>query len=347
MADGTPTDEELDALVSHLLALRLDFVQGLLRSNRIRYSGLRKAELRDRVREALDDGRLTPEAVVRFLDDAEPGGKQHVFIVRPPRRLNDDWRDAGATRDRLSRRRTLRPLLEAALPVLMPDELTLSAIRLGDGLVEIVGVEARRYYERDETYDRATVSEEGLPVELRGFVQHIARTIVALRWNTATRHAALHITQASGRGLERNHYRNVLARFGATVGDWLDMSEFDDVDLHKVIHALHERERTNTNVLTRSRRARWETVGGSEMEAISASVAASVFNDTKMTAAIGQVADADTGQSGNLFWLPVTGSPLTEELHVTIVAFDSRVHFMRPSTPTAVDHVIGQIRSLL
>jgi hypothetical protein len=341
-----PRDSEIDELVSHVLALRKDFVQDLLGSEGVPFGGLRKLQLRERLREAIEDGRIDVSDVVGFLDEVEPGGKQHVFLLRVPAAVNDEWKVREAVHRRLSRRVGLRGLLDAATPLLMPAELELSRIRVEEGHVEILAVEARRYFERDESYDRKTTSEEGMPVELRAHVLRVARTTVVLRWNTATRHADLHITQASGRGLEREHYRNVAARFAATVKPWLDISQFQDLDLRKVIHELYRREQTG-RPLTTSRRGRWETPDGSELEAVSASARSSVFADRPLTAAIGQVENAVSGQSGNFYWLPTTASPLSDELHLTILAFDSRVHFMVPSSPQEVDYVIEQIRRLL
>lgn len=343
---ANPTDAEIDELVSHVLALRKDFVQDLFRSERIPYSGLNKPQLRERLREKIDDGTISVADVVGFLDEVEPGGKQHVFVLRAPIALNNEWKDPRAVLSRLHKRRGISDLLDAATPLLMPPELELSRIRVQDRLVEIMGVEARRYFERDESYDRSEISDEGLPVDLRAFVHRVARSTVLLRWNTATRHAALHVTQASGRGLERDYYRNVAARFASTVKPWLDFSQFRDVDLRKVIHALHGREREG-RPMTTSRRGRWETPDGSEIEAVSASTHSSVFADKPLTAAIGAVATTASGQSGNFFWLPTTGSPLTDALHLTILAFDSRVNFMVPSSPQEVEHVLEQIRRLL
>jgi hypothetical protein len=340
------TNSEIDELVSHVLALRKDFIQGLFRSAGLIFSGLRKIELGDRLREAIDEGAISVTDVVRFLDAVEPGGKQHVFLSRPRADLNRRWRDVTATRRRLRARSGVRDLLDGEVPLLMPPELTLSSIRLGEDLVQIVAVEARSYFERDPYYDDEVTSEDGLLVQLRAYIQQVGRSVVVLRWDTATRHAALHITQASGRGVERDHYRSVAGRFAAAVAPWLDLTQFRDVNLHKVIDELHRRERA-AGALTKSRRARFETPDGSELDVISASTHASVFADTRLTAAIDQVADPASGQSGNLVWLPTTGSPLHEPLHVTILAFDSRVNFMVPSSPEAVGHVIQQIRSLL
>jgi hypothetical protein len=77
-----PSEAEIDELVSHVLALRKDFVQDLLRSSDVPFSGLHKAELRVRLREAIDEGTIDPADVAGFLDDVEPGGKQHVFMLR-------------------------------------------------------------------------------------------------------------------------------------------------------------------------------------------------------------------------------------------------------------------------
>jgi hypothetical protein len=321
--DGQPGDAEIDELVSHVLALRKDFIQDLFRSEGVPFTGLRKLQLRERLREAIADGTIDIADVVGFLEEVEPGGKQHVFLVRAPTALNADWKDPQAVRRRLQARPSLRGLLDAPTPLLMPAELELSRIRIEQGHVEILAVEARRYFERDESYDKRATSEEGLPVQLRAYVQRVARSTVVLRWNTATRHAALHITQASGRGLERDHYRNVAARFAQTVTPWLDFSEFTRVDLAKVLHELHRRERTGQGALTKSRRGRWETKDGSELEAIGASADASFFADQQLTAAVGQVETPASGQSGNLFWLPDDTGPMTDKLHLMILAFRS------------------------
>jgi len=342
-----PTDGEIDELVSHVLALRKDFVQDLLRSEGVPFSGLRKLQLRERLREAIGDGRIAVADIVGFLDEVEPGGKQHVFLLKAPKVLNDSWRDPARARRRLQKQRRLRGLLDAAIPLLMPPDLQLSRVRLTDGLVEITAVEARRYFERDAAYDRELLNDEGLRVELRAHVERVARSTVVLRWNTATRHAALHITQASSSGLKRDHYRDVAGRFAHALEPWLDFTEFKRVNLAKVLHELHRRERTRQHALTKSRRGRWETADGSELEAIGASADSSFFDDEQLKAAVGQVETPASSQSGNLHWLPDATGPLSDPLHMMILAFDSRINFMVPSSPQEVDYVLDQVRLLL
>jgi hypothetical protein len=346
MSDGAvATEAEIEELVSHILALRKDSVQDLLRLEKVPFSGLNKSELRERLREAIGDGRIAVTDVVAFLDEVEPGGKQHVFLFRPPTALNEQWADVDATLRRLRRRQEVALLLAAATPLLMPAELTLSRVQVRDGNVEILAVEARRYDERDKALDRQVTTRDGRRVELRAHVLHVARSTVALRWNTATRHAALHITQTSGtQSGDRNYYRELAERFGAAVRPWLDFSQFADVNLRKVIHELHRRERSG-EPLTSSRRGRWETPTGSGVDVVSASAEASLFNDQPASSAIRAVETANSGQYGNFYWLP--DGPVSDPLHVAIIAFDSRVHFMVPSSPQEVEHVIAAIRRLL
>src|SRR5215213_5195355 len=55
--------------------------------------------------------------------------------------------------------------------------------------------------------------------------------------------------------------------------------------------------------------------------------------------------DQRTGR--NLYWLHTAGGgALDEDLHTVIVAADSRVHFMRPSSIDAIAYVLAEIRRL-
>ena len=64
------------------------------------------------------------------------------------------------------------------------------------------------------------------------------------------------------------------------------------------------------------------------------------------------LAGAVTGRIGNFFWLPRTGptpanNPIvTRDLHVVVLAGDSRVHFMVPSTQESITYVVQRLRAL-
>lgn len=343
------TDAELDELISHVLSLRKDFVQALLRKAGVsRELRLRpKAELRQTLRERLISGQYEVERVIDFLNEREPGGKQHVFLFRPRKALNDQWKDLARMQSRLHRRRAVRRLIDAELPLVMPSELQVSSLSFGERTFELVAVEARHYTERDEGYDRRSTSEEGLPVDLRAWVHRVARSTIVLRWDVRRRFASLHITQATQQGVPRAYYRDVLRRLTDSVAPWLDLREFKDVDLHKVIDKLQRLERTATGALTKSRRGDWETDFGSKVEARSASSNDSMFRDSKLVAAVDKVADPTSGQSTSLYWLKSPTNPLKEDIHLNIIANDSRIHFRKPSSKESVDHVVTEIRRLL
>lgn len=343
------TGNELDELVSHVLSLRKDFVQALLKEAGVeRDDRMRpKADLRQTLRDQIASGELEIERVIQFLNEREPGGKQHVFLFRPSKEINDRWKDLDKARRRLRRRKTLRELIDAELPLVMPSALQVASLHFGEEEFELVAVEARRYTERDESYDGSRISEEGLPVELRAWVHRVARSTVVLRWDLKRRVAALHITQATQQGVPRAYYRDVLRRLSAVVGPWLDLGKFEDVDLHKVIDKLQRLERGGGQALTKSRRGDWETDYGSKVQARSASASESMFTDQKLVAAVDKVADPTSGQSTSMYWLSSQANPLEDDLHLSIVASDSRIHFRKPSSKEAVEHVIGEIRRLL
>jgi hypothetical protein len=342
-----PTREEIYELVSHLMAVRMDFVQQLLKTRGVTYSGLNKQGLRGRVLWAINGGKLTAADIAGYLDRVEPGGKQHVYLMRPPRALNGEWTDLVKVRRRLKQKAATKQFVDADLPLFMPPELELSNIAVTDSEIIVRAVEARYYHDRDQSLDEHSTTDDGLPVELRAFVQRVARSTVTFRWNPSTRQAALHITQATGKGIGRDHYREVRDRFESSVSGWVDLSKFKDARLQTAIEKLRLKEGTGTGVLTRSRRGRWGTPTGAELEVVSASTNASVYADPQINAAVGQVADAVSGQNGNLFWLPQKTNPLTDEVHLVLVAADARVHFMVPTSIAIVDHVLTEIRSLL
>ena len=138
-------EAELEELVSHVLALRKDFIQRLLRSRAIPFSGLRKPELRERLLDALHDGEISPEEVAQYLDEVEPGGKQHVFLMRARAPFNERWLDPATVRRRL-RTRAEATAAGRPAPLLMPPEL-LPVCGSPYALIEVTAVEARRYTE--------------------------------------------------------------------------------------------------------------------------------------------------------------------------------------------------------
>jgi hypothetical protein len=342
---GKFSNEEIDALLSHVLSLRRDFVNELLRGV-VPFSGRRKAELRGQLRQALDDGLLAVEDVLAFLAEREPAGKQHVFVYKVDRSLSERWRNRKEA-SRLLEAADLGELLDAELPLAMPETLTLSSIRHSGDEVEVTAVEARRYTEHLEEFDRLEQLDDGTQVEWRAYAQRIARSTATLKWHLATRTAELHITQATERGAVRDYYDEVVARFAQQISAFLDFSGFNSVNMHNVLYELGQLEQTG-NPLTRSRESSFESPGGSNVRARSPSRSASVYSEPVVRKALGSVDTPTSGQGGNLYWLKgaAPSAVLKEDLHTVIVAGDARIHFMTPSSVDAIAYVLGQVRSL-
>jgi len=344
-ASSLTTSQELDALLSHVLSLRRDFIDSLLRG-RVPFSGRRKSELRAQLKHALDERLLTVEEILAFLKQHEPAGKQHVFVYRVARSTSEAWRDTDAARRAIDAAQR-GDLLEAELPVVMPEALTLSSIRSSEDEVEITAVEARRYTEHVEELDRMETADDGTDIEWRAYAHRAARSTVRLRWNLITRTAELHITQATERGTIRDYYDDVAQRFASETASFLDFGAFQPNDLHKVLHELGQLEQSG-QPLTRSREADFESPGGSRVRARSPSSAASVYSEPVVRQALGSVDTPSSGQGGNLYWLQseAGGDVLSEDLHTVIIAADSRIHFMRPSSVDAIAYVLSQVRRL-
>jgi hypothetical protein len=337
--------EETEALLSHVLSLRRDFINDLLRGN-VPFTGRKKGELRGQLKLALKEGALSVEDVLKFLADREPAGKQHVFMYRAKASINNEWRGTESARQAIQRA-GFGELLDAELPVAMPEELTLSSIVVEENEVEIVAVEARRYTEHVEELDEVGEADDGTEIEWRAFAHRVARSTVRLRWNLATRAAELHITQATEKGTVRNYYDEVVRRFSQQVEPFLDFANFQPLNMHKVLHALASLEQ-GANPLTRSRETSFESPGGSHVSARSPSRAASVYQEQVVRQALHPVDTPTSGQGGNLYWLQraAQDGALDDDLHTVIIAHDARVHFMRPSSVEAIAYVLGQVRSL-
>ena len=331
-------------LIDVLLGLRMDRVRDFVRSFGLPTSGS-KAELRDRVREAIEDGSITVDNLVDYLDIVEPWGRQHVILVDADPALAQGWRRPDGVRRRLRHAGTER-LLDRRRRVRLPSGLTLSSITLRDETVTISAVERREYDERAPELDQAVLSDNGQLIVLKAYRHVVTRGILALRWNPSSRAASLHISEGHG----RYDYTEAAERFGALISEFLDWERFQPHDIRRAIRRLHDLERQGTPE-ARSHRVAYVSHGGRAVEATSPTPGTSVVGEQVVDEAMLNVAGAATGRAGNFYWLPRKGpapeeNPLARDLHVVVLARESRVHFMVPSNEEAVTYVLRRIRAL-
>lgn len=344
-----PTNEhdqrsEQDLLVDVLLGLRIDRVRDFMDNVDLARSGT-KAELRERVDEALASQAVSLNTLIDYLDRVEPWGRQHVILLEAETSAANGWRREDGIRRRLAEA-GVEGLLARRRRQRLPETLALSSIDVTGNMVTITAVERRDYEERAPGLDRVDHEDDGQLIVFKAYRHVISRGIIALRWNTATRGAALHVSEGFG----RYDYHDAAERFGALIAPFLDFDRFVPKDIRRAIRRLHDAEKNGTPE-TRSHRVGYTSHGGRAVEATSPTMNTSVVGEQVVDDALANVAGAATGRIGNFFWLPSTGpspqvNPITRDLHVVILARDSRIHFMVPSDAQSITYVLQRIRAL-
>lgn len=337
------TDDEQRAIVEFMLALRKSHIQEFLQGVDLPKSGS-KTELRERIQDALDEGRVSVDQLVAYLDTVVPWGKQHVFLFTGPGGDINSWKDPQSVLDKLKERQ-LDHLFNSRLPLALPEELTLSSITHAGGKLRVTAVQKREYTERAAEHDETKVTDDDEKVILKAYVHHVSRTLVAFEWDLHANVAMLQITQLNQDAL----YEEVAKEFFKLVGGWLNSVMFTPVDVRPAIAKLHV-SAGNGQAEARYHGIAVRTLGGSILSAKSASARDSVFADDVIDGAMIGVAKKSVGHLGNFYWLPGTnGSPLTNplktEVHVFIIGDKHRINFPTPNTEDVVRYVLHRVRS--
>lgn len=338
------TEEERRALIDFVLALRKSHIQDFLRRLKLPRSGT-KPDLRERLQEALDEGHLTHEQLVDFLDSVAPWGKQHVFLYAGPRGDLRSWKDADHVLQLLKCHR-LGKFFNARLPLILPDKLTLSSITYSDGVLRVTAIQKREYAERTPEHDEQKTAEDGEMISLRAYMDHVSRTLVAFEWNLNSNTAMLQITQ-----LQRDTlYEELAKEYFGLVGGWLDIEKFGLVDVRRVIQKLDELE-GNGQAEARSHGIHYRTLRGRRLSVQSPSPRDSVRGEAVIDNTLDSVGKDGVGHLGNFYWLSNRNSgsvpnPLEGDVHVFLVADKSRINFPTPNTEDVVRYVLRRVRAL-
>ncbi len=337
------TDDEQRAVVDFMLALRKSHIQEFLQSIDLAKSGS-KSEMRERIQDALDEGRLTVEQLVEFLDSVAPWGKQHVFLYDGPRGDVKPWKDSVYVLGKLKRHQ-LEHLFNANLPLVLPESLTLSSITHIDGRLRVTAIQKREYTERAPQHDDTKETDSDGEVILKAYVHHVSRTMVVFEWDLNANVAMLQVTQLNQDTL----YEEVAKEFFKLVAGWLNSTMFTPVDVRPVIAKLHAMA-GNGHAEARFHGIDYRTPRGSRLSAKSPSARDSVFADDVIDGAMIGVAKKSVGHLGNFYWLPGTNgspvpNPLKTDVHVFIVGDKHRINFPTPNTEDVVRYVLHRMRS--
>jgi hypothetical protein len=339
------TEDEKHALIDFLLALRKSHIQEFFRRIKLPTSGT-KTDLRERLEEALDGGNVSYEQAVDFLDAVAPWGKQHIFLYAGPPGDLRPWKDLDLLLPHLKTHRVGK-YLNARLPLILPEKLSLSSIIQLDGKLRVTAVQRRDYAERAPDHDETKETEEGSPITLRAYIEHVSRTLVIFEWDLPSNTAMLQITQLRGDRL----YEQVRKEFFGLIGGWLDIERtFPLVDIRNAVRRLHELEEVGRPE-ARSHGIDYCSPEGRRMSVRSPSPRHSVLGETDFDEAIARGRKGGVGHLGNFYWLSngnpgPARNPLNGDVHVILVAGKSRINFPTPNTEQVVRYVLSRVRAL-
>jgi len=338
------TQEKQQVLIDSVLALRKTSIQQLFHESDLPTSGT-KPELRERLQEALNEGRVTSQTVVNFLDSFAPWGKQHVFLYDGPTSEDlDFWRESLQVKDLLEQH-GLGHLSNARQPMVLPDDLELSSIIHDERVLRITAIQSRPYSERDPGLDQEKQTSNG-SVTLKAYQQRVTRSFVAFEWSLVSNTAMLQIAQLPSDVM----YEELAGDFFALVGGWLKSSHFNQVDVRHAIRSLHESEGSD-HPEARSHGIQYRTLQGRQLSARSACASDSVLGEPGIDHALNSVKESGVGHMGNFYWLadaqpgPLP-NPLQSDVHVKIVGDKFRINFPTPNSEIAVRYVLSRVRSL-
>jgi len=307
--------EERALLIDFIMAHRARGIRNFLEQYELPKSGT-KAELRERIETALDEGGLSFPDAIRWLDRLDIWNKQHVFLYSGPEgRLIQNWRNQEWVDWHLNQA-DVGEYVNARLSLILPNQLRLSSISYSASSLSVVAVERRDYWERDKDKDESRKNKAGQEVELRAYIHHVERGLVRFEWNLTSNEAMLQVSQLpSG-----TKYEAVAERFSALVDPWLDLTRFSALDISPAIGRLHEAEEAG-NPEARSHAIDYSSVGGRRLAGRSPTSQDSLLGEDVIDRAMDGIRRAGVGHLGNFYWLPshrapAYNNPLNAEVHV-------------------------------
>jgi hypothetical protein len=333
-------------LLAHLATWRRSDIQSFMRGHEIPGVSNNKTELLEAVASALRDGQVSNEALATYLDELEPGNKQHVIVLKSNEAASEQWSTPEAVEAKLQAAGK-HDLWDARVPLAAPVAMELSSVVMTNGLIDIYAVDQKVHLIRREDLDTET-QRGSTPVVQHVYEKVNIRAWARLKWNTKSSTATLHISQLPSRTL----YSEVKEAFWNLLGPFFPVDAFEELDLAHVISNLHQLEESSPPGEARAQAVGYLSHGGRRADFASSAGSQGLLHETqKMDQAMDVWRDASRGHSGNFYFLPGSatlgqGNPLTDEIHVYVVVKESRVNFPRPTDPADIDYVAGRIRSL-
>lgn len=308
----------LDVLFNHKVA----WVRDLLKEKGLPSSGT-KPELRERLEEHLEAQAVEPSDLVDLLDQVEGWGNQHIYLFKASDALLAVLSDQDAFRDKLRKAHLLR-LLNKRVPLILPDEPTLSAIDWSEEQLRFIWVEKRTYREsrEDESYE-----DDG--IEYHAYEVKHSRGLISFSSDLVSGLSELMIQRLpSG-----NNYLNEKDKYIKELSAVFDTTQ---LTLQKISRAIRKIDQASG---IRKRSSQMATALGYQVTYTSRSRNDDVYNDPSIKKARKALGTGVVGRLGNYYW------PIHDHhIHVKLYAKDHRIGIFGECSEAEVKDVLSEIR---
>lgn len=338
----SPADVEL--LLTYVANLRVDRLRKFLADSSLPKSG-NKQTIVTRLKEAVDEQNLSYRHLIKLLDETEPWGKQHVFLLEANGADPSEWKDKDAVKHVLTEQ-GLEKLFNKRRSLLLPDKLKLSSFEWSKDRLRITGVERRRGYERIEDMDDEGEDPDGDPVLFKAYALRTTRGLVVFEWDLVANEAFVQVTQLPGDG----DYAQAMDRLFALVSEWLPVAKFQLLDLRAAVVAFDRSARGGTGAV-RAHRVELAAPDGRRITGTSASADQPLGGNDHIDTALENLADdGGTGHQGNFYLTPDAADPENpiepgDDVHINIIGNRNRFNIMTPQTEDVVRYAIQTVRA--
>ena len=333
------SEADFEFLLMFVANLRGDLLKGFLKDHDLPVSGPKLA-IAKRLKDAIDEGKLAYGALIDLLDEVEPWGKQHVYLMTGPEQPGS-WIDADWVGTHLLEHGVAEHL-NAPKPLLLPPVLELASIIWSPDALRVTSIERRTGLVRDEDRDDEDETEDGDEVHYRAYVQRTTRGMIIFDWDFASNTAFLQITQLPS----QDDYESAQARFYNLVGAWLPLHTFAIQDLRKAIvefRRLNKAQQGNV----RSHAVELADPDGRRVTGTSASAEQPLPGNQTLDTGMDNFINAGAvGHSGNFYFTSGPGSAIepTKEMHFTLMGTRNRLNIMTPQSEPTIRYAIQRVR---
>ncbi len=324
------SDEEINLVLDYLLDHRMQFTKDFLRNRDLPFSGT-KAKLRERLTAYLSAGKVDYGELVSLLNAIEGWGNQHVYFYHGNNHLLSFWQNLDTARNYLiSIDPELVNILNRPIPLVLPDETTLSSIEWTPTRLRLVWIERREWNERVEEED----IRKG-DMLWQAYRVKTSRGLVAFDWHFLTNDAMLMIhTLPSG-----SHYRRIRATFEDKLNVLVHLDQFDPLRVAECVHRIKRSDEV------RRRHLEFRTVHSGTVKLTSSDTSHDTLEDPVLERTHGALESETAGLVGHLYWK--RGDGLSEEVNCKIYGADDqdqRVSITGEHREQDVRYVLSRIR---